>query len=117
MDKKEACRGAMGFTCCEPTPTGDQEFSIGALLRSLREFWRALDEVDADIYVSRGLTGQAGVLAAYAKLRRRRYVFWFGKNADASYGVPWLSPLPAIERLSAWYGIREEIIQKVLLKH
>jgi len=79
---------------------------IGALLRSLREFWRALDEVDADIYVSRGLTGQAGVLAAYAKLRRRRYVFWFGKNADAWYGVPWLSGLPAMQRLSAWYGIR-----------
>jgi len=79
---------------------------IGEKIRLLREFWRSLEEVDADIYVSRGLTGQAGVIAAYARLKRRRCVFWFGKNADAWYGIPWLSPLPAIERLPAWYGIR-----------
>ena len=75
------------------------------LLRSLPEFWRSLAEVDADIYVSRGLTGQAGVIAAFAKLQHRRYIFWFGKNADAWYGVPRLSPLPLVERLPAWYGI------------
>ncbi len=75
------------------------------LLRSLREFWRSLAEIDADIYVSRGLTGQAGVIAAFAKLYHRRYIFWFGKNADAKYGTPSLSPLPFVERLPAWYGI------------
>ncbi len=75
------------------------------LVRSLPEFWRSLAEIDADIYVSRGLTGQAGVIAAFAKLKRRRYVFWLAKNADAWYGVPRLSPLPFVERLPAWYGI------------
>ncbi len=75
------------------------------LLRSLPEFWRSLVEVDADIYISRGLTGQAGVIAAFAKLRRRRYIFWFGKNTDAKYGVPRLSALPLLERLLAWYAI------------
>jgi len=62
-------------------------------------------EVDADIYISRGLTGQAGVIAAFGKLRRRRYIFWFGKNTDAKYGVPRLSALPLLERLLAWYAI------------
>jgi len=76
------------------------------LCRDLPQFWRSLARVDADIYVSRGLTGQAGIIAAFAKLHRRRYVFWFGKNSDAKYGVPALSPLPLLERLPAWYGIR-----------
>ena len=34
-------------------------------------------------------------------MARRRYVFWFAKNADAHYGIPWRSPLPLSERLPA----------------
>ncbi len=104
--QERSMQGRNGFHLLRAYSNRGSGVLVGHTLRALREFWRSLEEVDADIYVSRGLTGQAGVLAAYAKLRRRRYVFWFGKNADASYGVPWLSRLPAIERLSAWYGIR-----------
>jgi len=68
--------------------------------------WRTLQSIDADIYISRGLVGQAGVIASYCRLKGRKYVFWFGKNADAWYSIRGLSPLPFWERLAASYGIR-----------
>lgn len=80
--------------------------SMASTVGAMREFWKALKDVDASIYVTRGLTGQAGIVAAYSRVRRKKYVFWFGKNSDARYGVPWLSGLPLTERLPASYGIR-----------
>ncbi len=76
------------------------------LLRRLRQFWKSLRAVDADVYVCRGLTGQAGVAAAFAKLYRRRFIFWFARNIDAIYSVPRRSSLPLMERWPAWYAIR-----------
>jgi len=70
------------------------------------KLWRALQSIDADIYLSRGLGGQAGVIDSFCRLKNRKYVFWFGKNADAWYGIRGLSPLPFWERLAALYGIR-----------
>ncbi len=70
------------------------------------KLWRTLQSIDADIYLSRGLVGQAGVIARFCRLKSREYVFWFGKNADAWYGIRGLSPLPFWERLAASYGIR-----------
>jgi glycosyltransferase involved in cell wall biosynthesis len=74
--------------------------------RALNRFWQALASVDADVYVTRGLTGQTGVVAAFARSRGRHSLFWFGKNADATYAVPRLSGLPFAERVPAWYGMR-----------
>ncbi|MFW6437636.1 MAG: glycosyltransferase [Armatimonadota bacterium] len=81
----------------------------GALLgtaTALRRFWHALEGVDAGVYITRGMTAQTGVVAAFARLRDKRSVFWFGKDADAAYAVPRLSGLPFSERIPAWYGMR-----------
>ncbi len=75
------------------------------LFGSIPEFWRSLSRVDADVYLSRGLWGQSGVIAAFARRYRRKYVLWFARNWDAQYGVPRLSSQPLVERLPAWYGI------------
>jgi len=94
-----------GIRLLRAYPQSGSRSTRDILLRSLPEFWHSLREIDADVYVTRGLTGQAGVIAAFAKLYNRRYIFWFGKNTDAQYGVPMLSRLPLLERLPAWYGI------------
>ena len=81
----------------------------GALLgtaRALRHFWQALVAVNADVHVTRGLTAQTGVVAAFARSHHKRSVFWFGKDTDAIYAVPHLSDLPFPERVPAWYGMR-----------
>ena len=70
------------------------------------KLWRTLQSIDADIYLSRGLAAQAGVIASFCRLKSRKYVFWFAKNADAGYGIRGLSPLPFWERLAASYAIR-----------
>jgi len=93
------------------------------LLRRLPQFWKSLRDVDTDVYICRGLTGQAGIVAALAKLYRRRFVFWFARNLDAIYSVPRLSSLSLLERLPAWYAMRyaDAIVvqthdQKILLQ-
>ncbi len=80
--------------------------TLPGTVRALRRFWKALANVDADIYVTRGLTAQTGVVAAFAQWHRRHSVFWFGKDADALYAVPRRSGLPIAERIPAWYGMR-----------
>ncbi len=79
---------------------------VPVVLRSVPEFWQSLGRMDADVYIYRGLWGQAGVIAAFARRYRRKYVLWFARNWDAQYGVPWLSSQPLIERLPAWYDVR-----------
>lgn len=72
----------------------------------LHRFWRSLARVDADFYVTRGLTAQTGVVAAFARSCGKHSLFWFGKNLDAIYAVPTQSELPLPERIPAWYGMR-----------
>ncbi|MFO8079993.1 MAG: glycosyltransferase family 4 protein [Armatimonadota bacterium] len=83
-----------------------QQGALSGTTRALCRFWQALASVDADVYVTRGLTAQTGVVAAFARSRRRHSIFWFGKNAYAIYAVPRLSDLPFHERGPAWYGMR-----------
>ncbi len=101
----QALETAGGLSVLRAYGRADNRPAWQTLFRSLPEFWRSLAKVNADIYISRGLTGQAGVIRALTRLLRRRYIFWFGKNADAKYGVLRLSPLPLLERLLAWYAI------------
>ncbi|MFW6156215.1 MAG: glycosyltransferase, partial [Armatimonadota bacterium] len=86
-------------------PAGQQGALLGTA-RALCRFWQALVTVDADVYVTRGLTAQTGVVAAFARSRGKHSLFWFGKNADATYAIPRLSGLPFAERVPAWYGMR-----------
>ncbi|MGC9317113.1 MAG: hypothetical protein ACP5KN_03650, partial [Armatimonadota bacterium] len=41
--------------------------SATSTLGAVREFWRSLQEINAGVYVTRGLTGQAGVVALYSR--------------------------------------------------
>lgn len=102
----QAVETAEGFSVVRAYRQPDSGSARQKLFRSLPEFRRSLAQVNAQIYISRGLTGQAGVIRAFTRLFRRRYIFWFGKNVDAMYGLPSLSPLPLVERFPAWYGIR-----------
>lgn len=70
-----------------------------------RALGESLAAADADIYLTRGLTWLAGAIVRWTRRAGRRYVFWFGKNDDARYAVPWRSSLPLHERLPAWYGM------------
>ena len=94
-----------GTRAIKAYPREGEEKTPGGALRDANRLWRSLAEVDADVYVCRGLTGQAGVVAAWCKSYDRPYVFWFAKNVDALYGIPWISSLPVAERLPAAMGI------------
>ena len=113
-----------GFRVLRAYRQPESQSARRALFGSLREFRHSLARANADVYISMGLTGQAGVIRAFTRLLGRRYVFWFGKNLDAVYGVPWRSSLPPVERVPAWYALRaaDAVVvqsedQKELLSH
>ncbi len=87
-------------------PQEDGGKSPAGAMRDASRFWRTLADANAGAYVCRGLTGQAGVVASWCSSYSRPYIFWFAKNADALYGVPWLSSLPLVERLPAASAIQ-----------
>lgn len=95
-----------------PAPDG-----LTGRLAGLRSFWRLLRELDGDIYATRGLTGQAGIVAAYCRHACSKYIFWFGKDADAWYGDPKVSPLDPVEKRLAAYGIRNAFEVVVQSQH
>ncbi len=101
----KALRTADGFPVVRAYCRNDRPAFLPLFIGSVRQFWRSLGQVNADVYMSRGLWGQAGVIAAFARRYRRKYVLWFARNWDAQYGVPWLSSQPLIERLPAWYAV------------
>ncbi len=95
-----------GIRLLKAYPQSDAKKSPAGALRDASRFWRTLAKADAQAYICRGLTGQAGVVASWCSSYGRPYIFWFAKNADALYGVPWLSSLPLVERLPAASAIQ-----------
>lgn len=64
-------------------------YRAGEGLRGLRfyypstpRFWYALGEADADIYISRGLTPWAGLVALFSRRHRKRYVLALASGMD-----------------------------------
>jgi len=97
------------------TPEGIQVRTLYAMKRRpsvLRklirpiEMLRALGSIPADIYIIQGAGAQAGVLAAYCKATRSRFVFWLASDTDATCHIPGLSRTPRSERWLAALALR-----------
>ena len=66
-------------------------FALGAGLPGLRFFtprmsstWRALREADADVYYASCAGAMVGVMAAFCRRHRRRFVFRIASDADCA---------------------------------
>lgn len=76
------------------------------VMSSLLQLRNSVLSVDADIYISRGLSGQAGPLRSFTRGLGAPYLLWCANNGDAKNGALLASDLPLSERLPAWYGVR-----------
>jgi len=58
------------------------------LTHKLPRLWRALVRADADVYVIRGASWVAGLVAFFARRKGRRSVVWMAHDRDPVWGLP-----------------------------
>ncbi len=75
------------------------------LLRPI-ELVRALGGLGAETFIAMGAGAQAGIMAAYCRARRKRFIFWLASDTDALCHVEGLSRTPKSERWLALRGLR-----------
>ena len=71
-----------GFSIVPAHRPGRARGAIGYLTGTVRDYWRALEEADASIYLHRGATGLAGWTALFCKVRRRLCALSVAANSD-----------------------------------
>jgi len=77
---------------------------IPKVLRPL-QIVSGLRRMPTDIVIAMGAGAQAGVLAAWCRLTRRRFIFWLASDTDAACHVEGISRVPRRERWLAYRGL------------
>jgi glycosyltransferase involved in cell wall biosynthesis len=97
------CHVVFDYEGIEPEAAGDvhlvrqppEEFRTGLLPYS-RSTMRALAEADADVYVQRTAGFETGLVATFARLRGRRFVFSSSSSTDLTRHPPLEGPAAAV---------------------
>lgn len=97
-----------GFRVIAAHTPGRYRGPLGYLGGTVRDYWRALAEADASVYLHRGAAGLTGWTALFCKLRHRRCALSVASNPDVD---------PAAQTGEMRLSPRDRVLYSYYLRH